>query len=45
MSAPGDFILAEHSEWEWVHPDKIARRPFVDSDLLLLDTVTAYVKK
>jgi 8-oxo-dGTP diphosphatase len=41
----GDFILAEHSEWEWVHPGEIARRPFVDSDLLLLDTVAAYAEK
>jgi 8-oxo-dGTP diphosphatase len=41
----GDFVLAEHSEWEWVRPQEITRRPFVDSDLLLLDTVTAHVQK
>jgi 8-oxo-dGTP diphosphatase len=43
-SKPEDFILTEHSDWEWVYPREIARRPFVDSDLLLADTVTAYVK-
>jgi 8-oxo-dGTP diphosphatase len=43
ISKPEDFILTEHSEWEWVHPREITRRPFVDSDLLLLDTVMAYV--
>jgi 8-oxo-dGTP diphosphatase len=42
---PADFILAEHSEWDWVTPSEITRRSFVDSDLLLLDTVIAYAKK
>jgi 8-oxo-dGTP diphosphatase len=41
---PGNFTMAEHSEWRWTAPDDITGLDFVDSDRSLLPALKMYLE-
>ena len=42
---PLDWILTEHTEIDWIEPEKIPSLNFVDSDLLIYPDVLKYIQE